>query len=79
LASNDEPSPIPCDGPFCRSAPTKPVPTAPPSTVNPSDKLLASSRDVLCDPLGGWSFLRGDASAHTLRGFPVDIEHPPRA
>jgi hypothetical protein len=47
--------------------------------VNPSDKLLLFSQDILCDPLGRWSIMRGDASAHTLRGFPVDIEHPPRA
>jgi hypothetical protein len=71
--------PLPCDGPFCRSVPTKPVPTAPPSTVNPSDKLLLTAQDILCDPHSCWSFMHSAAAAHSLRGFPVDIEHPPRA
>ncbi len=79
LASNEQPSPLPCDGPFCRNMPTKPVPTAPPSTVNPSDKLLLAACQFTCELLSRWSFSSSDNSAHALRGFPADIEHPPRA
>jgi hypothetical protein len=79
LASNDQPLPIPCDGPFCRSVPAKPIPTAPPSTVNPSDKLLLPASDNLCQPPRLWSFTGVNNFACTLRGYPVDIEHPPRA
>ncbi|HEY3394152.1 MAG TPA: hypothetical protein VGK58_15675 [Lacipirellulaceae bacterium] len=78
-ASNQDSIPLPCNGPFCRSVPTKPVPTAPPSTVNPSDKLLLTAQDILCDPHSRWSFMHSAVAAHSLRGFPVDIEHPPRA
>jgi hypothetical protein len=79
LASSDQPSKLPCDGPFCRNVPTKPVPTAPSSTVNLSDRLLLAAHGFVCEPLSRWMFTTGDTSAHALRGYPVYIEHPPRA
>ena len=79
LASGEQPSPLPCDGPSCRNAPPKPIPASPPSTVNASDKLLLASHDIVCDALSRWSFAGNNTSAHALRGFPVDIEHPPRS
>jgi hypothetical protein len=79
LASNERPSPLPCDGPFCRNVPTKKVPTVPTSTVSASDKLLLAAQGIHCEPLSRSSCRSSDISAHALRGFPVDIEHPPRA
>jgi hypothetical protein len=79
LASNEPSSPLPCHGPFCRNAPTKPIPTVPPTNVNPSDKLLLAAQGIVCNSLSRWTFVGSDASAHELRGFPTDIEHPPRA
>jgi hypothetical protein len=79
LRSSEQPFPLPCHGPYCRNAPTKPVPTAPPTTVNASDKLLLAAQGIVCNPLSRWSYVSSDTSAHAVRGFPVDIEHPPRA
>jgi hypothetical protein len=78
-ASSDRPSPLGCNGPLCRSAPAKPVPTTPPTTVDLSDKLLPAAQGDICAAPNRWSFARSDASAQALRGFPADIEHPPRA
>jgi hypothetical protein len=79
LTSSENQHPIRCDGPFCHDAPARPVPTAPLSTVNPSDKLLLVAQGIIFVTPDRWSFAGSDTSAHELRGFPVDIDHPPRA
>jgi hypothetical protein len=47
--------------------------------VNTSEKLLLVGVTILCDNGGRLSFFNGESAPHRLRGFPVDIEHPPRA
>jgi hypothetical protein len=79
IASNKDSIPLPCDGPSCRRAPSRPVPVIPPSNVSATDKLLLAGHDVIREPLSRWTFTTGDSSAHAIRGFPADIEHPPRA
>ena len=79
FASNKDSIPLPCDGPSCRRAPSRPVPVIPPSNVSATDKLLLAGHDVVREPLSRWTFTTGDSSAHAIRGFPVGIEHPPRA
>ena len=79
IASTKGSIPLPCDGPSCRNAPSKPVPVIPTSNISATDKLLLAGHDVIREPLSRWSFTAGKSSAHAIRGFPVDIEHPPRA
>jgi hypothetical protein len=78
-APNQDSIPQPCDGPSCRQAPFRPVPIAPPQSTPATDKLLLAGHDVIREPLSRWTIATGDSSAHAIRGFPVDIEHPPRA
>jgi hypothetical protein len=68
----------PCHGPFCRSAPPQPAPTAPASVSFATDKLalfgcseplLAGSRQFYQD---------NESDALPSRGFPARIDHPPR-
>jgi hypothetical protein len=79
IASSKDSIPLPCDGPSCRQAPFRPVPIVPPQSTPATDKLLLAGHDVIREPMSRWTIATGDSSAHALRGFPVDIEHPPRA
>jgi hypothetical protein len=79
IASSQDSSPMPCDGPSCRNAPSSPAPFVPVPQQSTSDKLVLAGQDVVREPLSRWTFAARDSSAHAFRGFPVDIEHPPRA
>ena len=69
----------PCSGPECRGAPHNPLPPAPPTLVNPSDRLLLVGLTILGDEGGRSPFLDSESAPHGMRGFPVAIEHPPRS
>jgi hypothetical protein len=77
--SSQSPRPTSCHGPSCRSGPSMPFPSAPPSTLNPIDKLMFVGHAALHDADGRGSFVDANSVAHPLRGFPAAIEHPPRA
>jgi hypothetical protein len=77
--SSQRPRPTSCQGPSCRSGPSMPIPSAPPSTSNPIDKLMFVGRAALHDADLRGAFIDGNPVAHAFRGFPASIEHPPRA
>lgn len=76
--SSQRPRPASCQGPSCRSAPSMPIPSVPPSTLNPIDKLMFVGHAALHDADGRAAFIDGNSVAHAFRGFPAAIEHPPR-
>jgi hypothetical protein len=77
--SSQRPRPTPCHGPSCRSGHSTPLPSAPPSTLNLIDKLMFVGHAALRDVDGRRSFIDGNSVAHSFRGYPAAIEHPPRA
>jgi hypothetical protein len=77
--SNDSPMSQPCHGPFCRSAPSQPAPPAPANFFSQFEKLALFAKHGLdLSECKDHAFGR-EADAHPLRGFPILIEHPPRA
>jgi hypothetical protein len=76
--SSDAPLSRPCHGPFCRSAPSQPAPTAPSNVFPQVEKLaLCGQVDYALAALRLSPF--GDeAEAQPLRGYPKLIDHPPR-
>ena len=77
--SNDRSQRTPCNGPECRSTPHHPLPPVPPTPVNASERLLLVGIITLHDASGRSSLVNSESAPHPLRGFPTDIEHPPRA
>jgi hypothetical protein len=76
--SSDDPLSQPCQGPFCRSAPSQPAPTAPSNVIPQVEKLaLCGQVDYALAALRLSPF-RDEANAHPLRGYPNLIDHPPR-
>jgi hypothetical protein len=69
----------PCHGPYCRSAPYDPAPTAPASLHSQIEKLAIFTDSNLGLVARRQVNSGGDSGAHPLRGFPTRIEHPPRA
>jgi hypothetical protein len=68
----------PCHGPFCRSAPSQPAPTAPSNVIPQVEKLaLCGQVDYALATLRLSPF-RDEADAQPLRGYPKFIDHPPR-
>jgi hypothetical protein len=69
----------PCNGPYCRSAPFQPIPTAPVSLSLPTDRIaLFVQSEVRLTPRSGFE-PSGEPDVRAMRGFPSRIDHPPRA
>src|SRR5688572_6324694 len=77
--SNPLPISKPCNGPYCRSAPFQPVPSAPVNISLHSDRLAFFGHvDLQLTPRE--QFHHGvESDACPARGFPSRIDHPPRA
>jgi hypothetical protein len=78
-ASSKLPISRPCHGPYCRSAPYNPAPTGPANVHFQIEKLALVTDSSLDLVARQHVHSGGDLGAHPLRGFPIRIEHPPRA
>jgi len=70
--------PAPCHGPLCRQAPDQPAPPLPATISVRIDKLGIAAPPAVDDPEARQFGLSPESEAHSARGFPLRVEHPPR-
>jgi hypothetical protein len=68
-----------CHGPLCRKAPSQPAPPTPATISLQTDKLVLFGHVSLVQSVEQQLFYNGEPVAHAVRGFPMRIDHPPRA